>query len=62
VEFDVDPELADNEKWEAATQEAAIEAFVGDEFALERQTPPRWKSRGMRMSCSDGMRMSCSGV
>jgi hypothetical protein len=39
VEFDVDPELADNEGWEAAAQGAAIEAFVGDEFVtLERQT------------------------
>jgi hypothetical protein len=30
VEFDVDPKLAKNKEWEAATQAAAIEAFVSD--------------------------------
>jgi hypothetical protein len=39
VEFDVDPQLADNEEWEVVAQAAAIEAFVADEFVkLERQT------------------------
>jgi hypothetical protein len=39
VEFDVDPELADNKEWEAVAQAAATEAFVGDVFvALKRQT------------------------
>jgi hypothetical protein len=39
VEFDVDPELADNEEWETVAQAAATEAFVGDVFvALKRQT------------------------
>jgi hypothetical protein len=28
VEYDVDPELADKEEWEAATQVGAIDAFV----------------------------------
>jgi hypothetical protein len=32
MEYDVDPELADNEEWEAAAQASAIDAFVGHEW------------------------------
>jgi hypothetical protein len=40
VEFEVDPQLADNEEWEAAAQAGTIEAF---DAAAAEETRLRWR-------------------